>query len=87
MLLGREPHLLSFVRVLAVYLTSAFLAILAVLSARRMNNLRVSIKLDGSIPIVPTYPSIGGSGACFPFPPIDVKSRKNYVEIVNGRQK
>ena len=50
MLLGREPHLLPIVRVPAVYLSSAFLAILAVLSARRMNNLRVSINLDGSIP-------------------------------------
>jgi hypothetical protein len=38
MLQGRELHLLSFVRVPAVYFGSAFPAILAVLSARRMNN-------------------------------------------------
>ena len=62
MLLGREPHLLWFIRVPAVYLSSAFLAILAVLSARRMNNLRVSIKLDGSIPTAPTKCRIESKG-------------------------
>jgi|SRR5215469_3228908 len=43
-------------RVPAVYLTSAFLAILASLSERRINNLRVCKQLDGSVPTAPTKP-------------------------------
>jgi hypothetical protein len=52
MLLGREPHLLSLVRVPVVYLSSAFLSLF--LSERGMNNLRVCSGLDGSIPTAPT---------------------------------
>ena len=41
-------------RVPAVYLTHAFLAILAFAALREMNNLRVCNGLDGSIPTAPT---------------------------------
>src|SRR5712692_2140842 len=44
----------SALRVPAVYLTSAFLPFLSVLSKRRMNNLRVCSGLNGSIPTAPT---------------------------------
>ena len=54
--LGRELHLLSSVRVPAADLSWAFLAILAVPSERRMNNLRFLSRLDGSIPTAPTKP-------------------------------
>jgi hypothetical protein len=45
----RQRFIATF-RVPAVYLSLAFLAILAVLSEQRMNNLRVFNGLDGSIP-------------------------------------
>ena len=48
--------LVAFARVPVVYLDSAFLSSLAILSERGMNNLRVYSGLDGSIPPpLPTF--------------------------------
>jgi hypothetical protein len=54
-LVQRRPlRCISVICVPAVYLTSAFVAILAVLYEHRMNSLRVFNGLDGSIPTAPT---------------------------------